>query len=276
MNWYTDPRVSFRRVKGLIEPTCTQKIKNGTVVFYEVPAKSKDHFTVDVIRYTMQCVYSGEILFPCSFNTDITEKSVKNTRSKVFFDQVFDKTFRRNVTDRLATALMDKCKKPFLFKALGAFSESDRFNCLKVSFMNGETYLIAARDIVKGQVLVSSEKDIKVPILNATFQEQLDAMNRTLAEDIGWFNMALPSREDAMKVRPEGSVYEITHAMDKGLAERIRNYEMEREMGFTDIRERIIDMDSEGAEEENDAETLRLMEEKYNELMEEHFGWELV
>lgn len=274
MTWYTDPNVSFRRVNDRVEPVCRSKIKKGTVVFYEVPAKSTNHFTVDVIRYTMQCVYSGEALFPCSFNTDIKEKSLKNTRSKVFFDQVFANNFRRNVTDRLATALMDCNDNPFLFKALGAFTRSDEFNCLRVSFLNGETYLVTTTDLEEGDVLVVSSKNIVVPIPNATFEKQMEAMNQTLAEDISWFSMALPTREEALDLRPDAQVRVVNGDLDSGLEERIRKYAVEREMGFTDIRERIVDMRSD--ESTDDTEMLQKMEDKYNELMEEHFGWELI
>jgi len=277
MTWYNDKNVSFRRIKERIEPTVKSTIDKGTVVFYEVPVRSENHFTVDVIRFTMQCVYSGEILFPCSFNTDITKKSKKNTGLKVFFDQVFNNTFRRNVTDRLATAFMDTCKNPFLFKALGGFSESGDFNCLRVSFLNGETFLVTTRDVKEGEVLVSSPMDIKVPHINDDLETQFEAIDQTLVEDIEWYNLALESREYALKVRPDANVRVVSGDIDKDLEERIKKYGIEREMGFTGIRERIIEMETEDQGESNEDENmLEMMEEKYNELMGEHFGWEFV
>ncbi len=147
--WKTAPGVvSFKRRGGHIVPVCRAPVRVdrdgdrdgvGAVVFFEAPARTAGHFTTSVVRFTMQCVYSGEIVFPCCFNTDINERTKKNLALKVFFDQVFDKsTFRRNVTDRLATALMDQCEEPFLFKALGAFPRHETdFNCLRVSFLTG-------------------------------------------------------------------------------------------------------------------------------------------
>ena len=275
MSWYTDKNVSFRRIKERIEPTVKSLVRKGTIVFYEVPVKSDNHFTVDIIRYTMQCVYSGEILFPCSFNTDITKSSKKNTSLKVFFDRVFNKSFRRNVTDRLATAFMDTCKSPFLFKALGGFCESGDFNCLKVSFLNGETFLVTTKDVKEGEVLVSSPMDIKVPLPTDDFERQFEAIDQTLVDDIQWYNMALGSRGDALQVRPDCRVRVVNADIDKKLEDVIKKYGIEREMGFTDIQERIVEMEKEGPEEDEEG-MLKMMEDKYNELMGEHFGWEFV
>lgn len=230
---------------------------------------------MDIIRYTMQCVYSGEILFPCSFNTDITKSSKKNTSLKVFFDRVFNKSFRRNVTDRLATAFMDTCKSPFLFKALGGFCESGDFNCLKVSFLNGETFLVTTNDVKEGEVLVSSPMDIKVPLPTDDFERQFEAIDQTLVDDIQWYNMALGSRGDALQVRPDCRVRVVNADIDKKLEDVIKKYGIEREMGFTDIQERIVEMEKEEPEEDEEG-MLKMMEDKYNELMGEHFGWEFV
>lgn len=279
MSWYISKEVSFRRMDGRIEPVCVSEIPKGTVVFYEVPVKSEDHFTVDIVQYTMQCVYTGEILFPCAFNTDISSKSLKNTRSKVFFDQVFEKKFRRNLTDRLATAFMDTCRKPYLFKALGAFSESEEskeFNCLRVSFPNGESFLVTVRDLEVSEVLVRSSKNIKIPDPDSGFRQQFEVMNLTLAEDIGLFSTAVASAKEALEVRPNVDVRVVKHAMDPGLYEKIRKYDVERQMGFTDIRERVLESGSESTGEQDESEMRKKMEDKYNELMGEHFGDEFM
>lgn len=273
MSWRTNSSVSFRRIDDNIEPVCVSKIEKGTVVFYEVPVKSEGHITVDIIGYTMQCVYTGEIMFPCSFNTDISEKTPKNVKLKVFFDQVFDKTFRRKVTDRLATSLMDKCRGPFLFKALGAFSDSLEFNCLRVSYLNGETYLVAIRDIDEREVLKASRFEVKVPRLEDGYEKQMEAMMQVQIEYAGWYNMALPTREAALKLKPNVQVRVVSCEMDKDLEEKIMQYGVERDLGLTDIRERIAEIKAGGPEMSDDG-MKRMMEDKYEELMEENFRTE--
>ena len=275
MNWYTNTDVSFKRINEKINPVANKDIPKGTIVFYEVPVRSENHITVDIIRYTMQCVYSGELLFPCSFNTDITEKSLKNLRLKVFFDQVFNKTFRRNVTDKLATSMMDQCESPFLFKALGAFYCKDEgFNCLKVSFLNGETFLATTRDVEKGTVLESSTKNIMVPRPdNQDPEEQMEVMTRVLIEDILWYNMALDIRENALKVKPKVNVRIIDGEYDKDLEYKIAMYEAERRAGLTDVREHIVDTIT-CEEQQTDEQMMEMMEQEYNRLMTNTFGEE--
>ena len=266
MTWYNDKNVSFKRVFQRIEPVCKNEIRRGTIVFYEVPVKSVNHFTVDIIRYTMQLVYTGEVLFPCSFNTDMKEDTLKNTRLKVFFDRVFRNNFKRHVTDKLAMSLMDTCTKPFIFKALGSFSKTKDFNCLRVSFVNGETYLVATKDIDEGSILTSSCESIVVPGINDDLKKQFEAMNTVLMENMGLYIQSLSTRNDALSVRPDCEVLDVKPGMDTGLEERILEYGIEREMGFLEIREAATKT---AATKETDEELLEKMETMYNGLMEE-------
>ncbi len=268
MTWYSDKKVSFKRVNDRIEPVCNTKIVKDSIVFYEVPVKSVNQFTVDIIRYTMQLVYTGEVLFPCTFNTDLTEDTVKNTRLKVFFDRVFRTNFKRQKTDKLAASLMDTCEKPFIFKALGLFSKSNNYNCLRVSFINGETYLLATQDINDGDVLITSNDTIFVPQINDDLGKQIQAMNMVDLKDMELYTQVLSTREDALVVRPKYDVEIVKQGMDKGLEERVMEYSIEREMGFLEIREAVI---KPSEPKETDEELLERMETMYDGLMKQFY-----
>lgn len=158
---FIHPCLKFKRQSddGLIHPVCQSPIKEGDIVCYEIP-----------VRYTVQCVYSGESLFPCAFNQDAPEDDIK-----VFFDYVFRTTHRRGVSEKLALALYahNRNNAPFLYKTPGIFGERDEANCLRVCYENGESFLIATRYVAVGEVLTVSPDAITVP----TQKEEVDFSN---------------------------------------------------------------------------------------------------
>lgn len=275
MKWYSEPRISFRRHSERIEPMSKSCIERGSVVFYEIPVKSVNHFTIDIIRHTMQCVYSGEVLFPCSFNTNINEDTEVNIKSKVFFDSVFTNGFRRNVTDKFALSLMNSCRSPFLYKAMGAFSEDESgFNCARGTFLNGETFLVTTRHVKEGEVLRYSPVEIVAPHPNDTPESQWEALSMVDIKNSDLLRMILEVRDAAIKIRPEGEVVEISNTMYPDLEEKVRIYGTLRKSGFLEIREKIVRAKYENLDsnkKEDDKEILRAMEEKYTEILEK-FG----
>lgn len=275
MKWYSEPRISFRRHSDRIEPMSKSCIERGSVVFYEIPVKSVNHFTIDIIRYTMKCVYSGEVLFPCSFNTNINEDTEVNIKSRVFFDAVFTNGFRRNVTDKLALSLMNSCRSPFLYKAVGAFSEDESgFNCARGTFLNGETFLVTTRHIKEGEVLICSPVEIVTPHPNDTPESQWEALSRVGIKNSGLLEIILGVRDAAIAIRPEGEVVEISNTVYPDLQEKVRRYGTSRKLGLLEIREKVVRSRYENldpSKKEDDKELLRVMEEKYTEILEK-FG----
>jgi hypothetical protein len=278
MAWYSAPSVAFRRHGERIEPTSKSGFGGGSVVFYEIPVRSVNHFTVDIISYTMRCVYSGEVLFPCSFNTDIEDGTEMSVKSKVFFDAVFTNGFRRETTDRLALSLMNTCEPPFIYKALGAFSKDDSNpNCVRGAFLNGETFVVTTRDVKEGEVLRCSPVVIVTPHPDDTRERQWEALSRVRVEDSGLLSIVLEARHKSLSVRPEGEVVQVTNTMDPGLEEKIRRYGISRKMGFLDVREEVVrakhgkknnkNSNNDNTKGEGDEELLMMMEEKYADLM---------
>lgn len=240
------------------------------MIFYEIPVKSVNHFTIDIISYTMRCVYSGEVLFPCSFNTNIEEDTEMNVKSRVFFDSVFNNGFRRKITDKLALSLMNTCEPPFIYKAMAAFSKVEEgFNCVRGVFLNGETFVVTSRDVRGGEVLRCSPVMIVTPHPNDTQEKQWEALNRVCIKDSDLLGIVLEARGRALVVRPEGEVVEVNNTIDPGLQEKVRKYSMARKMGFLDIREEIVrsKYGNSITREESEEELLIMMEEKYSDLM---------
>ncbi|CAM9577809.1 unnamed protein product [Ectocarpus sp. 6 AP-2014] len=113
---FLHPDLKFKRKDDLIRPICQSEIKEGETVAYEIPVKSTDKsFKLDIFRYTMQCVYSGECLFPCAFNQEPPADDIK-----VFFDYLFRTTYRRGVSEKVALALYahNRDKRRFLYKTI--------------------------------------------------------------------------------------------------------------------------------------------------------------
>ncbi|CAM9498393.1 unnamed protein product, partial [Ectocarpus sp. 4 AP-2014] len=76
----------------------------------EIPVKATGYdFKLDTFRYTMQCVYRGESLFPCAFNQEPPGDEIT-----VFVDYVFPTKFRRSVSKKFPLALYPQCQALFL------------------------------------------------------------------------------------------------------------------------------------------------------------------
>jgi hypothetical protein len=267
---FLHPCLKFKRQSddGLIHPVCQSSIDEGETVCYEIPAKSTGHsFKLDIFRYTMQCVYSGESLFPCAFNQDAPEDDIK-----VFFDYVFRTTYRRGVSEKLALALYthNRTNAPFLYKSLGIFGESDDANCLRVSYENGECFLAATRSIAIGEVLTVSPKAIVVPTQEeeADFSNTLRLMAKVAIADTSSFTKALSYRAKATLVRPQGSVVIVNSKFDPELDKRVAKYTMDREMGITNFHVGLKRFDDKYKQSEKD-ENLLDVEELYIKLNKE-------
>lgn len=221
---------------GLIHPVCHEPINAGDVVCFEIPAKSTaQNFKLDVFRYTMQCVYGGECLFPCAFNQAPPDDNIK-----VFFDYVFRTTYKRAVSEKLALALYhhNRTNHPFLYKTLGVFGKnSDAPNCLRVSYPNGEAFIAATTDISLGEVLTVAAETIMVPTQKeeGDLDSTLCMLSNVDIADTQLFAKALSYRAKAARVRPKGCVVHVNSEFDPGLDKRIAKYTMDKEMGFTEF-----------------------------------------
>lgn len=267
MKWYSHPDASFKRVGGRIEPVCRSGVPKGTIVFYEIPARSTTHITIDIVRYTMQCVCSGEVLFPCAFNTDVEKKTKENITSKVFFDYVFTEEYKRKTMDTLALSFMKTCRFPFIYKALGGFSESDLDNnCQQVTFINGETFLYTTRDVEREEPLRKSPGYITAPHPDDSNDKKFEALFKVNMSDADTLSVAMGLTPSALKVRPEGEVYTIPTGVYPGVEEKIRRYGIERKAGLVGIRERATDI-RQGLGEESTEDFLKRAEEKFDQLM---------
>lgn len=220
---------------------------------------------MDIFRYTMQCVYRGESLFPCAFNQEPPADDVK-----VFFDYVFRTKFRRSVSERLALALYAQCDAPFLFKSLGIFETSDDYNCIRVSHLNGETFLAASRDISEGEV-VNMSRRITIPKIEQDGDPSitLRLMNDVDISNAHLFREALECRRKAMLVRPEGGVVEVNSKLDPDLDARITKYAVDRAMGITDFHVGMNRLRKESGETDS-----MELEEMYEDLYQAHFEGE--
>ena len=262
---FLHPCIKFKRQDGLIYPICQNPIKEGDTVAYEIPAKSTaQSFKLDIFRYTMQCVYSGESLFPCAFNQESSDD-----KTKVFFDYVFRTTYRRTVSEKLALALYDHNRQnaPFLYKTLGIFGRSDDANCLRVCYENGESFLSARRNIAIGEILTVLPDTITVPTQEeeTDFSNTLRMMTNVELEKASLFTEALSYREKAVFVRPDGHVVIVNSKFDPDLDKRVAKYTMDKELGITGFH---VDMECFG-KKYNDKETkkdLLDLDELYNKL----------
>ncbi|CAM9211556.1 unnamed protein product [Pylaiella littoralis] len=272
LSWYSHPAIKFVRVGETIQPVCTSStpVPKDTVLFYEIPAKSKStggDFRLDVIRYTMQCIYAGESLFPSAFNQEINRGDDESIGWRVFFDYAFHTSYKRRVADKLALALLSQSTEPYLFKAMGIFQvDPDGYNCHRVSFVNGESFLVASRQICDSEIIKLSGGNCVVPGL----QEDEDgfkcmaAMNDVALEDIQMFRAALGCRGRAAHVRPDGRVRGVNGALDPGLEGRIRKYAREKRLGLTDIHEGVHRLSA----NEQEQDCVSKMEEMFELLVE--------
>lgn len=259
------PGLKFKRHTDIIRPICQSAMKEGDTVLYEVPVKSTaKSFKLDIFRYTMQCVYSGECLFPCAFNQEAPADDIK-----VFFDYVFRTTYKRGVSEKLALALYahNKNNPPFLFKTIGVFEKSEGANCIRASYENGETFLTATRNIPVGEVLTVSPNSFVVPTQNeeSDFSNTLRLMADIDLDDAPVFAKALSYREKAMLVRPDARVVHVNSKLDPDLDKRVAKYTMDRELGITDFH---VGLDRLGKkyEEREDNKDLLDLEELYDKL----------
>ncbi|AAK14462.1 unnamed protein product [Ectocarpus sp. 4 AP-2014] len=266
---FLHPNLQFKRMdNGLIHPVCQSSIKAGETVAYEIPAKSTDQsFKLDIFRYTMQCVYSGECLFPCAFNQEAPSDDIK-----VFFDYVFRTTYRRGLSEKVALALYahNRSNAPFLYKTIGVFGQSEEANCLRVCYENGETFLAATRDVEIGETLMVAPGAVTVPSQKeeADFSNTLRLMTNINLEDAPLFAKALAYREKAMLVRPDARVVHVNSKFDPGLDKRVAKYTMDRELGITDFHVGVGRLDKKYRENEA-KEGLLDLEELYDKLNDE-------
>ncbi len=261
---YISPCVKFKRhsVDNLVHPICHAPIDEGDVVCFEIPAKSTGpEFKLDIFRYTMQCVYSGESLFPCAFNQESPSDDIR-----VFFDYVFRTTYRRAVSEKLALALYahNRSNPPFLYKTLGIFGKCDAPNCLRVSYQNGETFIAATKSIAVGEVLTVRSDTIIVPTPKDKGDAVMQMMSSVAISEAPLFAKALSYRERAAAVRPEGRVIHVNGKLDADLEKRIAKYTFDRETGILDF---YADVDNLHKKEGNKQDMLEL-EELYSKLNE--------
>ena len=267
MKWYSHPDLSFKRIEGNVEPVCRSGIPKETVVFYEIPARSTTHLTIDIVRYTMQCVCSGEVLFPCAFNTDVENKTQENITSKVFFDYVFTDEYKRKTMDTLALSFMKKCRFPFLYKALGVFAENDvEYNCQQVTFINGETFLYTTKDVEEGEPLRKSPGYITAPHPDDSNDKKFEALFKVNVRDVDRLSVAMGLTPSALRIRPDGEVYIIPTSVYPGVEEKIRKYGIERKAGLVGIREKTTSI-RQTLGEESTEDFLKRAEEKFDQLM---------
>ncbi|CBN80342.1 EsV-1-36 [Ectocarpus siliculosus] len=267
---FLHPDLQFKRTTDdLIHPVCQSPIRAGETVAYEIPVKSTaQSFKLDIFRYTMQCVYSGECLFPCAFNQEAPADDIK-----VFFDYVFRTTYRRGLSEKVALALYahNRSNAPFLYKTIGVFGQSEvEANCLRVRYENGETFLAAVRDVDIGENLVMAPGAVTVPLQKeeADFSNTLRLMSNIDVEDAPLFAKALSFREKALLVRPDARVVHVNSKFDPGLDNRVAKYTMDRELGITDFHVGVGRLDKKYREKEA-TEGLLDLEELYGKLNDE-------
>ena len=268
---FLHPDVQFKRTgDGLIRPVCQRSIKAGETVAYEIPARSTaQSFKLDIFRYTMQCVYSGECLFPCAFNQEAPADDIR-----VFFDYVFRTTYRRDLSEKVALALYahNRSNAPFLYKTIGVFGQSEEdANCLRVCYENGETFLAAVKDVDTGETLVVAPGAVTVPSQKeeADFSNTLRLMANIDLEDAPLFAKALSYREKATLVRPDASVVRVNSKFDPDLDKRVAKYTMDRELGITDFHVGVGRLDKKYREKEAKDSSLLDLEELYDKLNNE-------
>lgn len=271
---FISKKVKFKRHSDdLIHPTCDVAVEAGEVVCYEIPAKSTGNsLKLDILRYTMQCVYGGECLFPCAFN-----QKAPNDDVKVFFDYVFRTKYRREVSEKLALALYAQNQSRFIFKTLGIFDKTQNFNCRVVNYENGETFLVATKGIAVGEILTASPRTITVPSFEEEkdFETTLRLMSKLDLSDCGVFTEALSYRERAKAVRPEGRVVVVNSNFDPDLDKRMAKYKMDKELGIATFHAGVERLSKKAAEvrkkdmESKPEDLERELEEVYNRLYED-------
>lgn len=273
---YVNPGVKFKRMEddGLIHAVCDKVVDEGDVVCYEIPVKSTGKsFKVDTLRYTMQCVYGGECLFPCAFNQEAPSEEVK-----VFFDYAFRTRHRREVSEKLALALYthNKTNTPFLFKTLGVFQQKlvqKPTTCVRVSYDNGETFLVASRRLAKGEILNTSQFSVKIPTLKqeSDFATTMKFVSGVDVAGMANFTKALSYRDKAALVRPKGGVVHVSHTFDPNLEKRLAKYCIDRDMGISDF---YVNLDRlrEKADKDSNTDQLKTdladMDEMYDKFYE--------
>ena len=204
---------------------------------------------------------------PCAFNIDIGEKTRENITARVFFDYVFENEYKRKTMDTLALSLLKKCKFPFIYKAVGVFSEDDAgYNCQQATFINGETFVYATRDIDTNSPLRKSCGHVTVPHPDDSNDKKFEALFQVNMSDADTLSVAMERTSSALGVRPEGEVYTIPTGIYPGVEERIRKYGVERKAGLVGIREKTTDI-RQILGEESTEDFLKRAEEKFDQLM---------
>lgn len=262
MDSFNTKDITFKRVGSLIKPIASCDINKYTVCFYENPAISKDDFELDVLRYTLKCIYTNQVLFPCTFNTEINNE----IKWKVFFDRVLNNNYKRKKIEKLAISLYQHnvCNPNYIFKALGIFEKSLEFNCINVSYENGETFFVANRDIKCGEIITIS-KNFVVPRIDDDDDKVLQLMSNVDFSDISIFNKILKSRKYADMLLPNVPVYTITDCMDGQISKNLQKYRFDQKTGIIHFYEEVEDIIK---NPEKDTVSIEMLEEKYKELIE--------
>lgn len=266
---FLHPDLQFKRMDiGLIHPVCQSLIKAGQTVAHKIPAKSTaQSFKLDIFRYTMQCVYSGECRFPCAFNKEASAHHIR-----VSFDNVFRTTYRRAVSEKVALALYahSRTNAHFLYTMIGVLGKSEKANCLRVCYEKGETFLTATRDVEISETLMVSPGAVLFPSQTeeADVSNTLRMMTDIDLEDAPLFAKALSYRENAMLVRPYAHVVHVNSKVDPDLDKRVAKYTMDRELGITDFHVGVGRLDNKYREKEG-KEGLLELGELYDKLNDE-------
>ncbi len=270
---YVNSSVKFRRLPedGLVHAVCDGPVEEGEIVCYEIPVRSTGKNTkIDTLRYTMQCVYGGEFLFPCAFNQEAPSEDVK-----VFFDYVFRTEYKRGISEKLALALYthNRTNQPFIFKTLGIFQDkcAEIPTCLRISYDNGETFLVASRRLEGGEILTASPSSLKIPTLKQEldFATTMRFMSDVDLSQFSKFSKALSYRDKAALVRPKGRVDHVNSNLDPDLDKRLAKYLIDREMGISDFYV-SLDRLSKKKQSDDDLDTdMAEMEELYEKLNKE-------
>ena len=171
MSWISKG-LSFIRVNGRISPVTSKSLDAGSVFYCEIPVISyevKDDGSLEDSKkkmshgvFTMACAQKWSNLkgvsFPCTFNRISSLKHVDLLDNIFKHDQILAKT--------LATSLKAECSPPYLFTGIQIFERSDTdYNSSVVQLSEGRTFLVAVKDIPKGEVITYTD--------NCEFNDQI-------------------------------------------------------------------------------------------------------
>jgi len=171
MSWISKG-LSFVRVNGRISPVASKPLGVGSVFYCEIPVIGYEVSDDDCIEnnkkkmnhgvFALACAQKWSNLkgvsFPCTFNKIASLKHVDLLDTIFKHNQILAKT--------LATSLKAECPPPYLFTGIQIFERSDTdYNSSIVQLSEGRTFLVAVKDINKGEVITYTD--------NCEFNEQV-------------------------------------------------------------------------------------------------------